>query len=386
MHNKVYITGFGLHQNGISTENIDSFLNKEFVIESEISPLDNIRRSMSKAIAREDRAILTDAALLSLSSTADALCIAESRATFSTEQRESLMVYTTAEAVRDFHKEFLTYIKGLKLERNDESEVLDKVNSFSKSIYPLRLFKNLPTNNLYHISKFFGLKGGGYPLRKMSLGGLTLVEEAYNKLSISYDESGAVLCAYGDMTLQENKLAFQKMGLLDEDAKKISGKTNLSFGAASLVLENERMLLNDDHHALAEIISTHSIFSTEAFPDKSLWMSLLNSTRNEKANANTNVVIIMYDNGLPHVSDQELNAVHDIYGTQCIIRRYKSITGYAASTSGIADLIMALVDPSIEIGSYIVVNGTGLGMGCGCLVVKKLDNTDCNLVSAIDKR
>ncbi len=69
--------------------------------------------------------------------------------------------------------------------RNEQDNICwEELGKIKENLNPLDMLRLLSTNPLYHVSKALGLHGGGYPIRRMSLSGLTALEEAYYSLPI----------------------------------------------------------------------------------------------------------------------------------------------------------------------------------------------------------
>ncbi|KAB0569719.1 hypothetical protein C9383_03160 [Pseudomonas palleroniana] len=365
----VYLTGIAVRQAGLDLADIARQEAAFVTAEAASKGVAVLSAQMAKDIAREDRAILSDAAIRSLT-VADAACaMAQQQLAFSEEARALINVYTTAETVRDFYEILYEYrIKHPELTAADLHAVLGRV---AGSVHPLRLFRKLPTNNLYHIAKFFGFIGGGYPLRSMSLGGLSLLEHALFKLE-DEAQGGALLCGVGDMIKADNFEAFRKMGLIESDPHRPqTDKVNVTHGAVALMLENAALLQRSGHVALAQIVSVHSRFDGKIHSQQADWEALLSGL--PAAVIGEKPVVVMYDNGAPNLRQVENAAVFKAL-PNVDIRRYKPYTGYAGSTSGLVDLACALADKSVEVGRTLLVNGMGIGIGCACAVVKKLQH------------
>ncbi len=364
---KVFITGVGLEQAGLSLDNLSDRLAAPATDRSSPNskPQAALTSELASALAREDRAVLSDAAILSLVVSQTAVRIAQQNGQFSDADRSLTAVYTTAETVRDFYEILWEY--RARHPAMTKRELYAHLGDLARTVHPLRLFRKLPTNNLYHIAKLFGLTGGGYPLRKMSLGGLSLLEEAH--FSLSYEAcGGALVCALGDMTKSDNFEAFRKMGLVSTTQQQLRGNVSVCKGAVSLMMESAGMQKGSRHRILAEVISVHSRFDIQMFSGRAEWNCLYRQLA--KVMSDESPLVILYDNGAPGIGNEEERAIRD-YFPHAELRRYKPHTGYAASTSGLVDLVCALADERIEVGRTFVVNGTGAGMGCACAVVKK---------------
>ncbi|AZE84792.1 Molybdopterin biosynthesis protein MoeA [Pseudomonas orientalis] len=364
----VFITGGGVRQAGfdlanLSQQGMPGAVGRRAKLPS-VLPVDIV-----KNLAREDRAILSDAAVQSLLVSNAAYEMAQKAGAFSDDDRAVINVYSTAETVRDFYE--ILYEFRLKHSHLSAESIHEALGRVAGTVHPLRLFRKLPTNNLYHIAKYFGFTGGGYPLRNMSLGGLSLLEHAVFKLD-GEARAGALLCAVGDMTKADNFEAFRKMGLVESDPDSAhSDQVVVTHGAVALMLENAAMRQASGHVALAEITGVYSRFDPNIYSKQADWEALyqcLPATVVEQA-----PVVILYDNGAPKLRQEEQAALQSVL-PHAHVRRYKPATGYAGSTGGLIDLACALADTSIEVGRTLLVNGMGIGVGCACAVIKKLQH------------
>ncbi|MGC5701694.1 hypothetical protein J4P02_15965 [Pseudomonas sp. NFXW11] len=366
---RVLVTGIGVRQAGFDLADLELHGGASVTTERRSRAPAVLSPEIAKDIAREDRAILSDAAIQSLLVSHAACTMAQRTGSFSEEDRAVIKVYTTAEIVRDFYEILYEYrVKHPELSSQDMHKELGRV---AGTVHPLRLFRKLPTNNLYHISKFFDFTGGGYPLRSMSLGGLSMLEHALFKLE-GHERGGALLCAVGDMTKADNFEAFRKMGLVDSDLENSpANKVSVSSGAVALMLENTVMQQASGHLALAEVIAVYSRFDAQIYSRQADWEALYRNLPSTVINGQP--VVVLYDNGAPDLRQEEEAAIVEIIGAP-EVRRYKPYTGYAGSTSGLVDLACALADKSIEVGRTLLVNGMGIGIGCACAVVRKLEH------------
>ncbi|GFE51608.1 hypothetical protein So717_33610 [Roseobacter cerasinus] len=323
-------------------------------------------KALAARVAREDRAILTDITIRGLMAASHAMEMAEGSSPFPDEIKQVFTVFTNTETVRDFH-EVLDAFRKARAPGIDSAALYHRLGEVAETTHPLRLFRKLPTNTLYHLSKLFGLTGGGYPLRRMSLGGLTLVEEAFYRLEAA-DAGAALLCASGDMLSAENYDAFRKMGLLADPEQGGEGVYPVN-GTASLVLETEATLARTGHRALAEITFVRTRFSTDMFTGAEDWAALHRGLRAAQDGSDTPVVAL-YDNGAGRLREAEIAALQQGM-PEAETRSYKRQIGYSAGASALADVIAALHDGTIACGRSVVVQGTGAGTGCGVIALRK---------------
>jgi hypothetical protein len=363
---KLFITGYGIEQASLNTYDLVQCLTKPLGDLSDNPPEDaKLLAAIVPRIAREDRTMLTSQTICSLNVAFSAMSMAEKKFGFTPTEKEAMCVYTTYETVRDFH-EVVCQFKSSSEYCTDKANLLVNLGKMASFVHPLRLFRKLSTNSLYHLSKLFGLRGGGYPLRKMSLGGLSLLEEAFYNLPYS-ESSGALICAYGDMSKADNTQVFKKMGLIH------AGKSDLPIlqgtsGTVSLVVETPERVSRAQVQPLAEVLFAVSRFSTSMFASRGDWIEAY--IQLEPWVRESHPVVVLYDNGAPGVGEAEMQALESSLNT-FELRRYKPWSRYAVATSGLVDLVCALADPSIEPGRVIIIHGEGAGMGLGLIVLRK---------------
>ena len=223
------------------------------------------------------------------------------------------------------------------------------------------MLRLLSTNALYHLSKVFGLRGGGYPIKRMSLSGLSAVENAL--IALKQRGKYALISAVGDMTIAENICVFAKMGLVKTD--KIHNGITPSCGAASLVIEKDTLCQN----SIAEIREVKSIYKNTSFIAKNDWLELF-SMLTVKKDLN-NLHIALYNNGVKEMADEELQAVNHVF-PNAHYYSYKPYIGYTGKANNLIDLIIAITDNRIPVDSHILINGVGTMSGMGYILIKKL--------------
>lgn len=364
----LFITGYGIAQAALKNDSLSRDLSE---CASELSSVELNEAILSPEIvslmAREDRAMLTSQSKHCLNVGFSAMKMAEGDVKFTPAEKEAMCVYSTFETIRDFH-DVVWAFKSSNVQYAEKQLLLRRLGCMSSIVHPLRLFRKLPTNSLYHLSKIFELRGGGYPLRKMSLGGLSLLEEAFYNLSWS-DACGALICAYGDMSKSDNAEVFRKMGLLDPlDSSR--SRVRGTEGAVSLVVETEERVLLKDIRPIAQVLLAFSRYSTNMFATTQDWIEAYKHVDDWVRESNP--VVVLYDNGAPGIGDAEVRALESCF-VSFEVRRYKQLSKYAVATSGLVDLVCALADSSIEPGRVIVIHGEGAGVGLSLIVLRKLE-------------
>src|SRR5471030_149711 len=362
----LFITGYGIEQAALNPYDLAQCLTERPDDLPDNQPGEaKLLAAIVPHIAREDRAILTSQTICSLNVGFLAMSMAQQHAGFTLDEKDAMCVYTTYETVRDFH-EVIWQFKSSSEHYTNKDFLLANLGEVANAVHPLRLFRKLPTNGLYHLSKLFGLRGGGYPLRKMSLGGLSLLEEAFYNLPCS-ESSGALICAYGDMSKADNSQVFKKMGLINAKEPQRSS-VNGNSGAVSLVVETGERISRLHVQPLAEVLLAVSRFSTSMFASHQDWVEAY--AQLEPWVRESHPVVVLYDNGAPGIGEAEVQALESSLNT-FELRRYKPWSRYAVATSGLVDLVCALADPSIEPGRVIIIHGEGAGMGLGLIVLRK---------------
>ncbi|ROM89587.1 hypothetical protein [Pseudomonas brassicacearum] len=362
----LFITGYGIEQATLKTDDLVQRL-MECAYDSLDDKPQEVKLSAAIApyIAREDRAMLTSQTICCLNVGFSAMKMAEKIVGFTLAEKEAMCVYTTYETVRDFH-EVVWQFKTSSEQYTERAFLLKSLGVMANAVHPLRLFRKLPTNGLYHLSKLFGLRGGGYPLRKMSLGGLSLLEEAFYNLPCS-GSSGALISAFGDMSKADNAQVFRKMGLIDV---RNASRSNVqgTGGAVSLIVETPERISRQEAQPLAEVLQAFSRFSTSMFATRQDWIEAYGLL--EPWVRESHPVVVLYDNGAPGIGDAEVQALESSL-ISFEIRRYKPWSKYAVATSGLVDLVCALADPTIEPGRVVIIHGEGASMGLGLIVLRK---------------
>ncbi|WP_146118152.1 hypothetical protein [Pseudomonas poae] len=366
----LFITGYGVAQAALRTDTLVGDIS-ECASESSSVKLDDavLSPEIASIIAREDRAMLTSQSIHCLNVSFSAMKMAEADVKFTPVEKDAMCVYSTFETIRDFH-DVVWMFKSSNKQYAEKQLLLRHLGCMSNVVHPLRLFRKLSTNSLYHLSKFFKLRGGGYPLRKMSLGGLSLLEEAFYKVSCG-DARGALICAYGDMSKPDNAEVFRKMGLLDPLEPSRSSVRGTD-GAVSLVVETAERVFLKEIRPLAQVLLAFSRYSTSMFATTQDWIDAYKHLADWVRESNP--VVVLYDNGAPGIGDAEVWALESCFAS-FEVRRYKSLSKYAVATSGLVDLVCALADSSIEPGRVIIVHGEGAGVGLSLIVLRKLEAT-----------
>ncbi|WP_416409759.1 hypothetical protein [Agrobacterium rosae] len=296
----------------------------------------------------------------------DAFEMAESTGPIDDQRRENIAVYTSAERDREFPTELWQMVHSGGCETKPSIEaILAEIGNLREAVHPLALFKKLPTNTLYHLSKYFALRGGGYPLQRMSLGGLCMIEEASAKIVRGALE-GALLSSYGNMDNIDNRLAFTKMGLVRSQENK-NGVTP-SAGAASLFLEPISNVADRGARPLAIINRVRSRFHDQMHAQRHDWFDFYRHAFPDLAG--TSPIVVRYDNGIIEAGEAELAAIEQFFDRPTTFA-YKRFTGYTGQPNNLIDLVLSLFDPAVPSERPIVLNGIGSSSGIGALLFEK---------------
>lgn len=370
MMNKVYITGAG-----IATENIQS-THELKGSNIDLHPLVGVRRDFEysskrqkvfhskNSIEREDRALLGGNAGVAIDAAMDAFLCSECRKAFSEDDKYEFPIFIGSELeVSDSSGYQLfaqKYMPGGAVQWKDIGKLKEDLN-------PLDMLRLLSTNSLYHLSKVFKLHGGGYPIRRMSLGGLCALQEALSRMMRK--ENRALVSAIGNMKTNENISAFYKMNLLRQHENEDG--IIPSFGAAALVLESESALkARNGVLKYAEILEVRSVYKNDNNINVEDWLRLFSGAekfRNKKIN------IVLYDNGVKSISSVEKKAMCTIFPCAEYFS-YKPHVGYTGKANNLIDLVIALSDTRIPEGDIVLINGVGVSSGIGYILIKKLLN------------
>lgn len=368
------ITGVGLLLGPLRTATVRDLIAAESLEPMQSQPtevmLEGYRREAASKVAREDRAILTDVAVQCLLSAIDAFDMAESDTVIGPDVRENFGVFTSAERDREFPAELWHMVHAQEWEHPPTVEqILLRIGSLKERVHPLALFKKLPTNALYHLSKYFQLRGGGYPLQRMSLGGLCMMEEASAKIR-NRSLDGAILSAYGNMGSLDNLLAFGKMGLL-----RVNGDSHgivPAVGAASILLEPLDQVEARGGRSIAILDRVCSSFHDQMHVGEQEWLDFYR--RHFRDIEGTSPIVVCYDNGLADAGQHERSAVAQFFRKPTTVA-YKKYTGYTGQPNNLIDLIFALFDPGLSAGRPIILNGIGSSAGMASLQFKKCGET-----------
>lgn len=344
--NQLFLTNIDQQAVLPTCSTVNEYLNKSFLFQSKNS------------IAREDRSLLNKVSQLAIDVSMQAFKIAESCKKISDQDKEDFLVFTATE-VCEYGSSALDHL--LKEHHDNVSDSLDNLGKVKAYLSPLDMLRLLSTNSLYHLSKVFGLRGGGYPIKRMSLSGLCAVEGAITALR--QRGKHALITAVGNMTIAENLCVFAKMGLVKTG--QLSNGITPSYGAASLIIEK-----NTAKNNIAEIVEVKSIYKNKSFVTKDDWLELF-SMQTAAMNTN-NLHIVLYNNGIKEMADEELNAINQFFPNANHFS-YKPYAGYTGKANNLVDLVIALMDNRIPVDSHILINGVGTTSGMGCMLIKKLN-------------
>ena len=215
-----------------------------------------------------------------------------------------------------------------------------------------------------------GLRGGGYPVRGMSLSGLYAIEDAVADLAANRCQQGVVVAA-GSLRNFDSVVIFGKLGLLKNDPKKDGGNVNPSYGSAVLLLDNKADAKSD---ALAEIQQVSTRYNPSHFSRQEDWESLINEVKNKNISPD---YIVTYCNGIKANDASELAAISQVF-PDAELRNYKEVFGYTSKANNALDLVAVLTDKTVPVGATILLNGAGFSVGIGYMVLKKLKHCAAN--------
>jgi len=363
MMNPVYIRATGIHTEQYQDLNA---LNAAFLAppkQIDLSDVDiyqaanlKLNQLERQAIAREDRSILNDLATSILNASGDMLSHANKLAGL--DNAEATPLYAGTDGVAEYSFSALSKL----IDRfGDANTAMKNLGILSGMTNPINMMRFLSTNPLYHASKRMGLRGGGYPIRGMSLSGLYAIEDAMSDIAANRAQQGVVVAA-ASMRNFDSLVIFGKLGLLDPQSE--AGTVNPSYGSAVLLLDN----LTEGDNALAQVLRVSSRYNAAPFPSEQDWTSLLQDVA---VNGITPDVIVTYCNGVKSNDANELAAIESVF-PNTPQHNYKSLFGYTSKANNALDLVTALSDPAIPTGATVLINGAGFGVGIGYIVIKKL--------------
>lgn len=325
----------------------------------------NCRFASKSAIAREDRSVLNEVAKLAIDTASEAFSSAEKTQLISTDLKKDCSIYIASELMAPFNMETMGRFLSKNSQNDDEFDwaCLGKIKN---DLNPLDMLRLLSTNPLYHLSKFFSLHGGGYPIRRMSLSSLCALHAAFYNLSNNLPIS--LVSAVGDLTSSINLLAFKKMGVIKNDNN--NRGIIPSFGSASLILESDTSLQQRPNTIkYAEILDIKTHFSPLP-PSVEIWSQLFKITKRHRVDQ---LYIVTYANGVTELTETENKAIRKTFPNASVIN-YKQHIGYTGKANNLIDLVLALSDERIIPGSHVLLNGVGMSVGAGCILIRKLLN------------
>lgn len=352
---------------GIVTEHIPDF---SYLLEHQIQNFDAIKSKehpneylnqrclfqSKKLIAREDRSLLNKIAQLSIDASQQAMKMAEGKQKYIQDEKQQFPIFSATEMV-DYELSCLD--KLLEAHNNQPDRAVQALGEIKQSLNPLDMLRMLSTNPLYHLSKVFGLSGGGYPVRKMSLSSLSALELASFCLKNNGAKQGLV-ASVGNLGMAENLTAFIKMNLLK--TTDINNGILPAFGAASVVLSTQ----HTKRDTLGEILSVSSLYHNQSTVTKNDWLTLYKDIQEIKEP----ITVIHYNNGVQALFDEEQKAVTEHF-PKAICYSYKPYIGYTGKSNNLIDLVIALSDNRIPSNRLVLINGIGTCVGLGCILMRK---------------
>ncbi len=375
---RVFITGCGILTpfcNGIDIlqdKNINDFpIAETEQIETVLT--EDIVFKAKRFIKPEDRSLLNNDAKKALDVSLEAFEMAEKNMRFSAEEKEDFPVFITNETFPYRFKDSTIFIDNYMTDNENVrvDSIWKELGKFREYLNPLDMLRSLTTNPLYHISKLFGLRGGGYPIRRMSLSSLCCLEEAFNQLKIN--KNRALIVGVGDLTVPDNRCVFEKMGLVKN--KFNNDGIVPSFGAASVILEQYNDTNTNKRICFGEIINCKTNFLPHNNISKGDWFKLFSSIDRDFLQ---DLIVISYDNGNKNLTQIEHDAIKSFL-PKANIFNYKKYIGYTGKANNLMDLVLALADKRIKPGSNVLVNGVGNYAGLGYILFKKLVQLNGNV-------
>ncbi len=366
---QIMITGMGLltpgleHLENLHSRNIDQYP-KIPVAKATADYSGSSMDFQNKAvIAREDRSLLNNMTKLGIDASMQALKKAEETRKFSAEDKENFVIFTAAEMM----EYDLSALDNLLEDNNqDITQSLNALAGIKKYLKPLDMLRLLSTNLLYHLSKLMEFRGGGYPVKRMSLSGFAALQLA--AIAINKNRHKALICAVGNMCIAENLCAFIKMGLI----KTHSDDNGIvpAFAAAALIIEKADKAI-EEGPSIAAILAIESIYMHDTIVKKADWLMLFAKFSSQIEI--DNLYLILYANGVNQLMIEEMTAVAEFFPGRPHFS-YKQFLGYTGKANNLIDLILALTDRRIPLGSQILINGVGTAVGLGAILLRKLNH------------
>jgi len=344
----VYIKNYGVHQEYAH----DSEKLKQLLLSGANIDLDSVdfyeslhpTLKAKALVQREDRSVLNNMsklvlnALYDLSSKIDLMHLSDAK------------LYTAADS--EEHS-FANIFDVCKRHPSRESLFLH-IKEYKDTSNPLDMLRLLPTNVLYHTSKVLLDHEEGTPLRTASLSGLTAIKLACS--DIGFEQGKAVVVSAANMKSFESLVVFKKFNEIRESNDSVSGIIP-SWGAAVLHLDS------DPEEAIGQILSVTVKYRPKMKFDIHDWEQLFNSEREVHGEPD---IIVSYENGIKEQSSAEINAIDKVFPNSKVIN-YKRTTGYTGKLNNVLDILCCLNDPSIPNNTTVMLNGTGINYGYGCI-------------------
>ncbi|MBS0899805.1 hypothetical protein JK229_21280 [Pantoea dispersa] len=309
--------------------------------------IDVIRRDMIK---REDRAVMNNISKMAVNALADLLNKMD------ISSLSQVMLYSACDSEEHSFDTFREIVQ------NDPDNFWRNISDFNKLSNPLDMLRLLPTNTLYHISKILQNHHEGVPLRTASLSGMSALKMAIRDVACGRNAAGALVFSSANMLSFDSLTVFGKFNEVRHDAQSHSGILP-AWGSVCLHIDDLSDL------ALAELVVATIHYRPKIRFDKEDWLFLLAEQKNHHG---TPDVIVSYDNGIAEQAIAEHDALHEIFPEVKTVN-YKSLNGYTGKSNNLLDILCCLEDTEIKPGSRVLINGTGINYGLGCILLIKQD-------------
>lgn len=351
---RTYIKNFGIYsQHAKSTSNLleviccrkpASITSAQRYVSADI---DVTRRDLIK---REDRAVMNTISKMAVSALADLL------EKMDQNSLSQVMLYSACDSEEHSFETFREVV------HKDPENFWRNVSDFNQLSNPLDMLRLLPTNTLYHISKILQNHHEGVPLRTASLSGMSALKMARRDVASGRNSAGALIFSSANMLSFDSLTVFGKLNEVRYEGHQHSG---ILPGWGSVFLHLDDL----PEKALAELVEVKIKYRPKVRFEKEDWLSLLIE---QKSQHGTPDVIVRYDNGIFEQAKAESDALDEVFPEVKTVN-YKTLIGYTGKSNNLIDILCCLNDTEIKPGSRVLLNGTGINYGLGCILLIKRD-------------
>ncbi|WP_210523994.1 hypothetical protein [Pantoea ananatis] len=352
---KAYIKNFGIYsqyaKNSAALQEVVRHRKAASITSAQRYICGDIDVTRRDLIKREDRAVMNTISKMAVSALADLL--------EKTDQNRlsQVMLYSACDSEEHSFETFREVVQ------KDPENFWKNISDFNLLSNPLDMLRLLPTNTLYHISKILNNHHEGVPLRTASLSGMSALKMARRDVAFGRNSAGALVFSSANMLSFDSLTVF---GKLDEIRYQGHNQSGILPGWGSVFLH----LDDSPEKALAELIEVKIQYRPSVRYEKEDWISMLTE---QKKQHGTPDVIVRYDNGVAEQAKSENDALEEIFPEVRTVN-YKTLMGYTGKSNNLIDILCCLSDTEIQPGSRVLLNGTGINYGLGCILLTKRDS------------